>query len=121
MEYDTIEFASYADNTTPYTYDQNFDEIIEKLEIDMSKICEWFHCNGFNANPGKFYFFLIPFIHRLIEIMGSTIKTSKDEVLLAVRIDSNLTFKERAIRICSKANQKLYVLTRASKHMSLHK
>ena len=57
MEYDTIEFASYADNTTPYTYDQNFDEIIEKLEIDMSKICEWFHCNGFNANPGNFFFF----------------------------------------------------------------
>ena len=60
MEYDTIEFASYADNTTPYTYDQNFDEIIEKLEIDMSKICEWFHCNGFNANPGNFFFFFNP-------------------------------------------------------------
>ena len=38
MEYDAIEFASYADDTTPYTYGQSFDEIIEKLEIDMSKI-----------------------------------------------------------------------------------
>ena len=38
MEYDVIEFASYADDTTPYTYGQSFDEIIEKLEIDMSKI-----------------------------------------------------------------------------------
>ena len=35
MEYDTIEFASYTDDTTPYTYGQSFDEVIEKLEIDM--------------------------------------------------------------------------------------
>ena len=51
MEYDTIEFASYADDTTPFIYGQNTDEIIEKLETDMSKICKWFHHNGFKANP----------------------------------------------------------------------
>ena len=49
MEYDIIEFASYADNTTLYTYGQSFEEIIEKLEIEMSKISEWFHHNGFKA------------------------------------------------------------------------
>ena len=40
MEYDLMEYATYADNTTPYTCGQSFDEIIEKLEIEMSKICE---------------------------------------------------------------------------------
>ena len=54
MEYYAVEFASYADDTTPYTYGQSFDEIIEKLEINcleirMSKICEWFLHNGFKA------------------------------------------------------------------------
>ena len=39
MEYDAIEFTSYADDTTPDTYWQNFDEINKKLEIYMSKIC----------------------------------------------------------------------------------
>ena len=73
MEHDTIEFASYAGDTTPYTYVQSFDEIIEKLEIDMSKICEWFHHNGFNANPGIFHFLLSPFVDRPIKIMGSTV------------------------------------------------
>ena len=40
MEYDVIEFASYVYDTTPYTYGQYFDEIIEKLVTDMSNICE---------------------------------------------------------------------------------
>ena len=62
MEYDAIEFASYADDTNPYTHGQSFDEIIEKLEADMSNICEWFHHNGFKANPGEFYFLLSPFV-----------------------------------------------------------
>ena len=40
MEYDAIEFASYADDSTLYSYGQSLDEIIEKLEMDMSNICE---------------------------------------------------------------------------------
>ena len=107
MEYDAIEFASYADDTTLYTYGQSFDQIIEKLEMDMSKICEWFHHNGFKTNPGK--------------IMGSSIKTSKVEILLRVTIDSDLTFKEHVTSICSKANRKLHALTRVSKYMNLQK
>ena len=81
----------------------------------MSNICEWFHHNGFNANPGKFYFLLSPFADRPIKIMGSTKKARKEEVLLGVRIDSDLTFKEHVTSICSKANQKLHALTRVSK------
>ena len=101
MEYNAIEFASYADDTIPYTYGQSFDEIIEKLEIDMSNICEWFHHNSFKANPGKFHFILSRFVDRPIK------KWYKEEVLLGVRIDSDLTFREHATSICSKANEKL--------------
>ena len=36
--------------------------------------------------------------------MGSTIETSKEEVLLGVRIDSGLTFKEHITSICSKTS-----------------
>ena len=121
MEYDAIKFANYADDTTPCTYGQSFDEIIVKLETDMSNICEWFHHNGFKANPGKFHFLLSPFVERPVKIMGSTIKASKEEVLLGVRIDSDLTFKEHVTSICSKANQKLHALTRVSKYLSLQK
>ena len=53
--------------------------------------------------------------------MSSTIKASKEEVLLGVRIDSDLTFTEHITSICSKANQKLHALTRVSKYLSLQK
>ena len=76
MEYYTIEFASYADDTTPNTYRQSLNEIIEKLEIDKSKICEWFHHNGFKTNPEKFHFLLSPFVDRPIKTLGSTIKAN---------------------------------------------
>ena len=74
----------------------------------MSKICEWFHYNGFKANPGKFHFLLSPFVDSPMKIMGSTIKASEEELLLGVRIDSDLTFKKHVMSICSKANQKLH-------------
>ena len=66
-------------------------------------------------------FLLSPFVDRQIKILGSTIKASKEEVLLGVGIVSDLTFKEHITRICSKVNKKLHVLTRVSKYMSLQK
>ena len=80
--------------------------MIEKLNMPNS--CEWFHHNDSIANPGKFNFLLNPFVDRAIKIIGSTIKASKEEILLAllgVRIDSYLTFKEHVTSICSRANQ----------------
>ena len=51
--------------------------------------------------------------------MESITKASKEEVLLGVRIDSDLTFKEHVTSMCTKANQKVNALTRFSKYMSL--
>ena len=122
MEYDTIEFSSYADDITLYTYGQSFNEIVEKLERYMRKTCEWFHDNDCKANPEKFSFLLSTLVDIPIKIMGSTIKRSKGEVLIGLRVDSDLTFKEHITSICSKANQKLQALvTRTSKYMSLQK
>ena len=53
--------------------------------------------------------------------MGSTVKTSKEYVLLGVRIDTDLTFKEHVTSICSEVNEKLHALTRVSKYMNLQK
>ena len=46
--------------------------------------------------------------------MGSTTDASKEEVLLRVRTDSDLQFKEQMTSICSKANRKLQASTRFS-------
>ena len=40
MEYEATEFARYAEDTTPYTYVQSFDETTANSEIDISKFYE---------------------------------------------------------------------------------
>lgn len=60
----------------------------------MPKICQWFHNNGYKASLRRFQFLLIPFVDRPQKIMGSTIKSIKQEVLLGAGVDCDLTFKE---------------------------
>ena len=43
------------------------------------------------------------------------------EELLGALIDSKLTFHDHITRLCSKANQKLSILSRVSKYMTLPK
>ena len=39
---DHLEFESYADDTTPFVYGGNFDEILDKLEKHVPKTSGWF-------------------------------------------------------------------------------
>ena len=71
--------------------------------------------------PIEFHFLISSLVDRPIKIMGSSIKASKKEVVLGVRIDSDLIFKKHVASICPKANQKRHTLTRVSKYMSLRK
>ena len=85
----------------------------------MSKICEWFHHNGFRANPWKFNVFTKSIRRKINKILWSNIAASKEEVLLGVEIDSDIPFKEHVTSICSKANQKFHEVTMVSKYTSL--
>ena len=40
---DHLEFGRYADDTTPFVYGKNFDEILGELENHMAKISEYFY------------------------------------------------------------------------------
>ena len=50
-----LQFGSYADDTTPFVYGENFDEIFRELEKHMAKISEWFLHSCFKANAKKFH------------------------------------------------------------------
>ena len=47
------EFASYADNNTPYTSGQNIDNVIRTLENDSVRLFKWFSNNQMKANMDK--------------------------------------------------------------------
>ena len=116
-----VDIASYADDTTPYVCKKNFDEAIHDLEKALDELFDWFSNNYFKANASKCHFLLSPFECRNITIKNTNVKSTKSEILLGVKIDSNLNFTEHVTTLCRKANQKLHALTRISKYMSFEK
>ena len=117
MNYD-LDFASYADDTTPYIRGQDFNGIIKVLEPNVNKLFNWFQQNGILANSGKSHFLTSPYKRRSLKINDSVITSNSSEELLGVLIDSELTFHVHITKFCSKANQKIIGLARVSKYIT---
>ena len=116
-----IGFASYADDTTPYACEQNFSEVINFLESNVTKVFKWFHENGLMVNSSKSNFLISPYETKSIQINYSCIKATSSEKLLGIKIDSNLTFHDLIISFCWKANKKLSTLSGVLKYMGINK
>ena len=119
--YNDLDYANYADNTTPYVCRQNYAEAMEFLEQTINNIFAWFKKNGFVANSGKSHFLVSPYEKISLKILGSTIESSPSEELLGTKIDSELTFHKHITSLCSKANQKLTAWARIAKYMTIDK
>ena len=48
-----IDRASYAVDTTPYTYDLKSEKVIKLLEKNIDILFDWFSDNFLKANPNK--------------------------------------------------------------------
>ena len=118
---DDIDYASYADDTTPYACRKNIIEAIEFLEPRLSNIFKWFEHNGLVANSSKSHFLVGPFVNINLRIADSIIQSSSSEELLGITIDSDLSFSDHISSLCAKANQKLSALARVVKYMSISK
>ena len=51
-----VEFASYADDNTPFFVGDNLNDVILKLQNGSKTLFKWFHDNQMNANPHKCHF-----------------------------------------------------------------
>ena len=101
--------TAFADDTTPYVCGQNFSAVINFLESKVTNVLKWFHEKGLMANSSKNHFLISPYKTKSIQIQKSCIKASSSEELLGIKIDSNFTFHDHIISLCSKANKKLSV------------
>ena len=73
------------------------------------------------ANSSKSHFLISPYETKSMQIQNLCIKASSSEELLGTKIDSNLTFYDHIISLCSNANKKLSALSRVSKYMGINK
>ena len=91
---ESIDIASYADDTTPYVCLEDMDVIIEKLEVKGNDIFQWFNENTMKANADKCHLLITTNEERNISIGVEKIQNSKSEKLLGVTIDNKLSFTE---------------------------
>ena len=106
------EFASYADDNTPYTSGQNIDNVIRALENDSIRLCRWFSDNQMKANKDKCH--LLPSNKERVTMkIGETeVKSSYCEKLLGIKIYNNLTFNKHLNHIIDKSSHKINALSK---------
>ena len=113
-----INIGSYADDTTPYVSGRNTNEITKALEHTSTDMLSWFNFNGMKANPDKCHLLLSSNENCNALIGNYTIENSKQQKLLGVLLDNNLSFEKHINNLCTKASQKLSALCRVSSFMS---
>ena len=116
-----VEFASFADDTTPYVIEDSLSEVVSSLEKCSEKLFQWFSDNQMKANPEKCNLIVNSSENVTINVNGNTIKSSEKVKLLGINIDKKLNFKDHIDQMCKKANQKLNALSRVAPYMEIAK
>ena len=86
---ESVDIASYADDTTPYIYLDDIDLIIEKLEVKTNDIFQWFNENAMKANADKCHLLITTNEERNISIVGEKIKIVKVKSCLGLPLIIN--------------------------------
>ena len=118
-----VGISNYADDTTLYVCSSNLKNVIEKLEQNSEVAIFWFESNFMQLNTEKCKLIVSGLKHEQIwaNIGDDVIWESKDVELLGITLDSELKFEKHISKICSKAHQKISILSRMAKFLTLNK
>ena len=87
-----IDFASYADDNTPFVSSDRLGDILVSLENASSKLFDWFSNNQMTANADNFHLLTSSTDSIAIKIKENELLNSESEKLLGVTIDNKLNF-----------------------------
>ena len=113
--------ASYADNSTPYNADKNVEFVANNLEHSSSILFKWLNDNYMKVNTGKIHLLVSGNVRATAMIDNSYIESEKEQVLLGIMIDFNLTFESHINNISKRAIQKLNAPARVAPYTNMLK
>ena len=115
--------CNFADDTTLITFDRSIENLIHDLEDDALTVTIWFRNNFMKLNEEKclFLFSGLATEHTWVRVGNAMIWESSQEKLLGVNIDKNLDFNSHLKMICTKANQKVTILSRLANMLTVSK
>ena len=108
------DFSSYADDNTIYDSGNSIDDVISSLQESAEKLFQWLSHNQMKGNAGKCHLIVSTDEPIEIRVGESLIKSSACEKLLGIKIDNKLNFDTHVKGLCTKANNKLRALARAT-------
>ena len=114
-------FASYADDNTPYVSADTTDCVIKRLETASVKLLKWFAENQMKANQDKCHLIVSENENVSMHIGPFEIKNTNCEKLLVIKVNSRLNFNEHLDDIIKKASRKINALSRITAFMIISK
>ena len=118
---DDIDFASYADDNTPFTIGNDVENVIFKLRNSLKIRFQWFMDNQMKANPQKCQFICSTNDTVNLVAENQIIDNSKCEKLHGVKFNDELTSNAHIDDICKEAGRKLNALSRIASYMDFNK
>ena len=112
------DIVNYADDNTPYAFENTTEEVILNLERRTSILFQWISQNFLKANPDKSHLLLSDKNERILILQSQVIRNTPSQKLLGITIDSELKFDVHINNLCQKANLKLHALARISNYMT---
>lgn len=117
----------FADDTIIYLSGTNVKQVIQKINITLELINEWFTTNGLMVNAKKSKYMIIGSNKYLNQNIDMCVKYSGEHLekvvtmkYLGIIIDNKLTFNDHINYICKKISKKLGFAYRVSKHLTLN-
>ena len=115
------DFASYADDNTPFLSGDRLDDVLDSLENASLKLSDWFSDKQMKANPDKSHLLTSATAPIAIKMKHNEILNSESEKLLCVTIDNKPNLNNHLQKILKKANKKVRVSARITPYMSIPK
>ena len=117
------EVCNIADDTTPYACDADLGALLHNLESDVTSALLWFDANYMKPNQSKCH--LLAPSHTpeqlWIQVGEQVIWESRQERLLGVMVDRELSFKQHVENLCKSAGAKVTALARLVRIVSMEK
>ena len=109
--------CNIADDTTPYICNSDLGTLLHNLEYDTLAAIVWFELNYMKLNEEKCHFLVFGNTPEYLwaKVGEHKIWESRQEKLLGLTIDKNLSFDTHLYNICKKVSSKVTALARLVK------
>ena len=104
---DDLDFASFADDNTPYSGLSYKISVFGQLKGGIDKISDWFKNNFLKGNADKCHLITSSKTPVEIDVSNITIMSEEKVKLVGIYIDNKLNFDYHISQICKKAGGKI--------------